>query len=308
MKIPARLSADSAWQCVFADVEAVAAWLRADAHAATLRVSNSLPRTLPALAIDDELDAYATCRWAGEPDAAASASQCVAVLDPVSLRADLRDVYVQQWPLADLDDDDSDAMTTAINALLAQDTDSRLRGCRWHAAAGGRWYLLHDDAQALDLETVLPMQVQGRALRDFPWYGDDAPLVKRLATEIQMTLHALPSNARRTARGLPAANGVWPVAARPLPQQRSGLNVALASDDAFLRGVWQRHGAPLARAPDAATAGAVGASLRPDGALGARLEALAAGHISRLFIACLDGELVLQRARFWQRWRQRGSA
>jgi hypothetical protein len=102
------------------------------------------------------------------------------------------------------------------------------------------WSLSCDNT--LECDTFEPADVIGRNVRAFMPRGRDGQAVCRLMNEIQMLLHEHPVNELRSRDGRPAINSLWlwgfgraePAPAKPLPP--------LVADDAWLRGLWARHG------------------------------------------------------------------
>jgi hypothetical protein len=79
-------------------------------------------------------------------------------------------------------------------------------GIHWGRA--GRWYLSGHESLAT-LPTASIDRVIGRNVDRWLIDGRAGRLLRRLQNEVQMLLHAHPTNAEREARGLLAVNSVW---------------------------------------------------------------------------------------------------
>jgi len=173
--------------------------------------------------------------------------------------------------------------------------------------------------------------------------GAGAASLRRLSTEIEIWLHALPLNRERMARGSPPITTLWlwGCGARPehvLPQMPPQLaspskrELQISSGDAYLRGMAQLLGATLlddgetvdallasgvrcavadvTGAPGAHVAGAdeAGTAARAGDAGAARFHAavaaVRAGRIKRLTVVGAHSTRTLQRRDFLKLWRR----
>lgn len=163
-------------------------------------------------------------------------------VDPVIMQADLRDVQIRRWPVDDLDETSALAFCSVINPFLADDSDPRLAKWQLATATPSRWFASVDTVHALSFHADPPAALNGLALRHYPVTGEDAGLVKRLTTEIQMLLHEHPQNQARTALGQSAINGVWIYGGGELPAALARDLPPIVTDQAFFRGCWQLSG------------------------------------------------------------------
>lgn len=100
-----------------------------------------------------------------------------------------------------LDEQESHAFFDAVRETFTSE------GFVFAYGAALRWYLAHEVLAALPCAS--PDRVIGRNV-DL-WLGKDAALrrVRRLQSEVQMTLYTHPLNDSREARGLPPVNSFW---------------------------------------------------------------------------------------------------
>lgn len=100
-----------------------------------------------------------------------------------------------------LGEDESRTLYDAVRALFLAE------GFGVAFGAADRWYLMHESLAAL--ATASLDRVIGRNVDR--WLGSDpaARRIRRLQSEVQMTLHAHPLNAAREARGLLPVNSFW---------------------------------------------------------------------------------------------------
>lgn len=107
-------------------------------------------------------------------------------------------------------------------------------------AEGRHWLLRCPDGYAAS--TVEPGEAAGRDLRECLPTGANGRTLMSLVNEIQMLLHEHPVNAQRARSGRPPVNSLWPwgvgVAAGCSPLALPPL----ATDDAWLAGLWTLHG------------------------------------------------------------------
>jgi len=129
---------------------------------------------------------------------------------------------------------ESAALLETLGAHLA-DTAFELR-----SLADGGWLCRCPDG--LQCETVDPGVALGRNLREVLPSGRDGVRVRSLVNELQMLLHEHPVNERRAARGLLPVNSVWLWGIGSLCDPMGRATDELLTDDAWLAGLWRRHG------------------------------------------------------------------
>jgi hypothetical protein len=187
--------------------------------------------------------------------------------------------------------------------------------------------------------TPEPARCAGGAVSEvLPRTPEAAPL-RRLASEIEMWLHAEPLNAARAARGELPVSALWLWGAagrRPPAGSRAGADAPPLPEafgrDAWLRGLWRLGGSacrPLpehfgelvrggagARAvvvaevsgegPRAGGGSAAAALAHLDGSfVSPALAALRRGDLARVTLIVNDTAATLRRASHWQLWRRR---
>jgi hypothetical protein len=105
-----------------------------------------------------------------------------------------------------------------------------------------------------DCVLVNPETAAAASMHETMPSGRDAPGIRRLMTELQMTLHAHPLNARREQAGAPVVNAawLWGGGRRPAVSDRS-LSRCFGSDP-YLRSLCHLHGQKCDDAPAAPTA------------------------------------------------------
>jgi hypothetical protein len=141
--------------------------------------------------------------------------------------------------------DESRALAASCNALLQQ------HGLAFDVPTPERWYL--HAPRALDFAARETTRLAGRDLFPFLPQGSDGVFVRRLLTELQMSLHEHPVNRARDRAGRLAVNGVWlwgggrldDVVSARIAANSAGLP-PLRSDDAVLRGLWRLTGTDAA--------------------------------------------------------------
>jgi len=166
--------------------------------------------------------------------------------DPVHL-APVRD-HLRLFAIDVLTIEESQALAAACNGLLGQ------HGLALQAPARDRWYVR--SPRALDFTAREPATLAGRDLFPLMPDGPDGAFVRRLLTELQMSLHEHPVNRARERAGRLAVNSLWlwgggalgdAVSARV--RATGGRLPPLQSDDAVLCGLWQLAGAGVATLP-----------------------------------------------------------
>ena len=196
-----------------------------------------------------------------------------------------------------------------------------------------RGYAFHAHGDGLDWAVQCPPLVScsspepaglvGRNLRDLLPSGPDGATITVLMNEIQMLLHEHPVNAERATRGLPIVNALWlwgfgsASAVAPVALAR------LATDDAWLAGLWHLHGAAalesvdLARLlPDTRHGGLLGWSRPPEGDARERLaqaerwcfqparSALTGRRVEAIDLLLGDHTHTVDRSARWRFWRR----
>ena len=182
---------------------------------------------------------------ASPPEGTAQTMQAAswACARPVHLGAGLDHLWLDPSPVP-LALQEAREIVATLDATVAD------RGWSLSALDAERWLVGTRDA--IECTTSTPWEAAGREVRMHLPEGRDARLVRAVMNEMQMTLHEHPVNQRRDSARRQAVNGVWlwgfgamhAVAVRSLP--------VLATDDEWLRELWQLHGNPvLATATDA---------------------------------------------------------
>ncbi len=119
--------------------------------------------------------------------------------DPAHLQ--LQHSRVVLLPEAVLNQTEADALCASLNGHFAG------MGLGFHAPQPQRWYVRATEPTEV---TMHPMsQVAWRDVKPFQPQGADAMRWQRIATEVQMLLHAHPVNQAREARGELAINTLW---------------------------------------------------------------------------------------------------
>jgi hypothetical protein len=155
-------------------------------------------------------------------------------VEPVQLLAALDHLELAAPVPVALDPPEAQALLEALDAHL-QGTGFSLQG-----AAGDGWLCRCPDD--LECTTADPWNAVGRNLREWLPGGRDARRVQALLTELQMLLHDHPVNGRRAARGLPVVNSLWLWGVGRAQQPAAATSGTLATDDAWLAGLWRLHG------------------------------------------------------------------
>jgi hypothetical protein len=178
-------------------------------------------------------------------------------------------------------------------------------------------------AEPIECNTFEPAQVVGRSVRDYMPAGRDGPAIRSLMNEIQMLLHEHPVNERRTRGGRPAINSLWVWGFGSVAPPAPARLPMLATDDAWLTGIWRMHGASALPAAAAVTQfekpveGALVALTQPGGRsheaalteidvtlLDAARDAVATGRCRSLEV-CTGGTVTVMDARSrWRFWRR----
>jgi hypothetical protein len=120
---------------------------------------------------------------------------------PVHLVAGLERVHLHPGGALALDADERAELQHAFTATFGEE------GLRLDFDERGEGYI--ELPHGLDVVTHDPTDALGRIVDDYMPSGPDAAYVKRLFTELQMWLHALPCNAARERAGQLAVNALW---------------------------------------------------------------------------------------------------
>jgi hypothetical protein len=140
---------------------------------------------------------------------------------------------------------ESDRLCADLNAHLA---DS---GFRLQPTAHGWLCACPDDVEWAAADPALAL---GRDLRELLPAGRDATRIRAMVNEMQMLLHDHPVNSHREAQGLPVVNSVWLWGAGRAGEKYVGASGALATDDAWLAGLWRLHDGELRAVQQSAAA------------------------------------------------------
>lgn len=125
--------------------------------------------------------------------------------------------------------EDSAELLAAVQPLLSLD------GLELQVSATGEWFGWC--GRRLDLITYSPRSpFADRVDRIMPG-GTDGPKLRRLMTELQMSLHQLPLNRRREQQGLASVNALWPWGAGHLSLVTVKYSQRLFGDGSYLAGL-----------------------------------------------------------------------
>ncbi len=182
------------------------------------------------------------------------------------------------------------------------------------------WLLRCPDGYAAS--TVDPGEAAGRDLRECLPSGASGRTLMSLVNEIQMLLHEHPVNACRVRSNRPPVNSLWPWGVGVATPCAPVALPPLATDDAWLAGLWTLHGndpLPLDRTDETIDRGGVvrvamewpppahprDALVALDGSLGASLHAaFAAGRVDEVRLQAGGMALRTRRADRWRVWRR----
>ncbi|MEO9078165.1 MAG: phosphoglycerate mutase [Rhodanobacter sp.] len=155
--------------------------------------------------------------------------------DPAWVRPDMTGARLLACGQLQLSIDEAHALAHALRPLFDE------LGMQLLVSTADRWHL------QLPAGTVLPHfaapeQALGEDLTQHLPAGAEGRRWRVLLNDIQITLHQLPLNAQRHARGLPPVNSLWLWGGGQLPAKlHSGCN-AVISDDLLLRALAHRAG------------------------------------------------------------------
>lgn len=167
-------------------------------------------------------------------DSAVHAGQTWARAEPVHLLTAIDHLQLAAPVPVRLEAGESAALLETLGAHLAG------TGFELRSLADGGW--LCRCPEGLQCETVDPAEALGRNLREVLPSGRDAVRVRSLVNELQMLLHEHPVNERRAARGLAPVNSAWLWGIGSACDPMGCATGEFLTDDAWLAGLWRRHG------------------------------------------------------------------
>jgi hypothetical protein len=166
-------------------------------------------------------------------------------LDPIHLRPEHSRLRLVALPDASVEREEARALTAALGSHFAAE-DAQLIAVRPQ-----QWYLR--SARRLAASSRCPQRCAGLLDERVLPAGEDGAYWRRLITEAQMLLHALPLNEEREAQGKLAINGVWPWGGGAMPAIAAADYRTVYAEDAWVRGLARAGGAtPLPLPADAA--------------------------------------------------------
>lgn len=159
--------------------------------------------------------------------------------DPVTMRADMTQVYTTSCGFADLDEAERGEINrTVLDAL-------RREGISASDCQNGHWCFALD--APLGFEFMPLHQALGLDVAEALPSSPEAVQWKRLLTEIQVDLHQGEVNSRRRASGLQEINSVWFWGGGTLPAVEETVFDSVFSNDPVSRGLAIASGSRLAR-------------------------------------------------------------
>jgi len=188
-------------------------WNHDDESTSLAAWQKSMLHALPAELLPSGMASAALC-WRGEGGVLRPGTWMK--LQLAHYAAGMNDVHIR-FP-NDVSDDQGQELINAVRPLLT------LAGFETHSSPGNQWYVWCEPV--LDLKTPEIHSGITTNRYDVLPSGVDAPPLRRLLTEAQMTLHQHPINHQREQQGLPTLNGIWlsgagsPVAASSSTSQR----------------------------------------------------------------------------------------
>jgi hypothetical protein len=223
--------------------------------------------------------------------------------DPAFLAPDMMGARLLAYgPALGLTMEDAQALLPALRPLFGD------AGFVLDAPEASRWYLrLSEDTPLPEFAT--PEEVVGDDLFDHLPQGDAGRRWRALFTEVQVTLHQHPWNARRVSEGKPAVNGLWFWGAGRLPDVVRTPFRQVRSRDEVVRALSALAGVPD-RVEDEVDALIDLRHLRSlplftDDALRPLLAELGRGELSRVVLDFQDGvRFVLEAGQRWRIWRR----
>lgn len=161
--------------------------------------------------------------------------------DPVSLRADRDQLVLVSWDLLDLNAAEAAALANGLTPLFDP------LGWRLYTPVPQRWYLqLPED---IKIRTYTPRSSFGTSILGRLPTGPDSALMRRVLTEVQMTLHTAAENRTRIEQQKPPVNSVWFWGAGAGTIQTVPFAQQVWSDDSFLIGLARHAQVPQAPLP-----------------------------------------------------------
>ena len=163
-------------------------------------------------------------------------------VDPVHLKADLRQVMLFSADDLAISADEADQLITAINELFADE--------HWQLqqTAPSRWYLRLDQAPAI---RTRPLSAAiGQDINPLLPSGPDSRAWRTRLTEIQMLLYHHPVNQDREQRGLPTINSVWFWGEGRLPVAAAASSGDIFAADPLTRGLARLTDQSVSAVPD----------------------------------------------------------
>lgn len=180
---------------------------------------------------------FGPLRLLGEAGATVSAGHWLCA-DPVHLRFHQERIILADAGAFELDNDEAQDLTAALNAEFADIG-------QFHVATARRWYLRLNvavDHPVQPISTVAGRRVDGELT------GSALPLTRWL-NEVQMFLHGHPVNEARAACGKPVVNSLWLWGGGTLPAPQSATYSSVWSDNPLAAGLAAVCATPLLQRP-----------------------------------------------------------
>ncbi len=155
--------------------------------------------------------------------------------DPVTLKAGLKSLLLIPDGIGRLNDEVAWALAEATAEALAEE------GLELEALRTGRWYVALETSPGFDF--VPPHEVTGADLAEVLPDQPGAARWRRIANNIQMTLHAHPANERLRAAGQAEINSVWFWGGGQLPAATQQTDIRRSySSDPVMQGLSRLQG------------------------------------------------------------------
>ena len=154
---------------------------------------------------------------------AASTPLAWAVITPVNWSVQTAHITMTNPADLALDEADSKILLSAMQPYFAED------GITLYFDAPGRW--LASGEVFRNLPTAAIDRVIGRNVHDWQPKSEQAKLLRRLQSEMQMLLYTHPVNDQRIARGLDPVNSFWVSGTGDLPTGFAGLAGSVGGSD-----------------------------------------------------------------------------
>ncbi|MEW5756929.1 MAG: hypothetical protein AB1810_11545 [Pseudomonadota bacterium] len=211
----------------------------------------------------------------------ASADGILLRADPVYCRADQHKVVMLANDL-DLAHDEAQQMIAELNRLFAED------GWEFSAPTPQHWYLRLP--QAMELATTPVSQALGKDIRTLLPRSAQGAILHRALTEMEMLLHASPTNQQRRVAGKLPVTNLWLWGGGALPHVPKTEWAQVWSDDVLVLAL-----AKFTQVPRCAAPGSAGQWLEQAVTTGKHLIVLAptqdAAHTEREWFATLAAAL-----------------